>query len=124
MPSPLQPRPSPSSDASVATGSNKRNRSAGFRSGLALPKEDPCVKLRRAGPAGSGRAGSSFVLTAVSSPPELSPSPGLRLSCHPAWLRGLAGRLPSCDVGHMGSLLAPLFIFPGGSDLQGRDYPH
>lgn len=79
---------------------------------------------RVGGGGGGGGAGSSFVLTAVSSPPELSPSPGLHLPCHPAWLRGLAGRLPSCDVGHVGSLLAPLFIFPGGSDLQGRDYPH
>lgn len=38
---------------------------------------------------GEGRlAGSSFVLAGVFSPPELSPSPGLRLSCPPACLRG------------------------------------
>lgn len=76
---------------------------------------------------GEGRlAGSSFVLTGVFSPPELNPSLGLCLPCHPACLGGwwLAGRLPWCDVGHVGSLLAPLFIFPGGSDLQGRDYRH
>lgn len=64
------------------------------------------------------------MLTEVSPPLELSPSPGLCLPCYPAWLWGLAGWLPSCDVGHVGLLLAPLFIFPGGSDLQGRDYPH
>lgn len=76
---------------------------------------------------GEGRlAGSSFVLTGVFSPPELSPSLWLHLPCHPACFGGgwLAGRLPWCDVGHVGSLLPPLFLSPGGSDLQGRDYPH
>ena len=49
---------------------------------------------------GEGRlAGSSFVLTGVFSPPELSPSPRLRLPCHPACLgggRGGAGWQAGC----------------------------
>lgn len=43
---------------------------------------------------GEGRlAGSSFVLTGVFSPPELSPSLWLHLPCHPACFGGgVAGR--------------------------------